>query len=106
MTEKDSRNAHLNDSKNQKIFVVDKFVCNFIESEWMQEKQSSRAFAKIHGIHESIARKIKNDSGYQIPVSTLTTICFNRGVKLSEFFTLLEKKYGDKINDDFIEKRK
>lgn len=104
MTTIGSDKEHSLESKNQKIFVVDKYVCNFIKSEWMKPGQSSRSFAKNHGVHEAVARKIKRDNGYQIPVSSLTAICFNRGVKLSKFFELLESKYGDKINDDFIER--
>lgn len=106
MAKKNDIKMQPTDNKNQKIFVVDKYVCNFISSEWMNNDQSSREFARLHGVHESVARKIKYENGYQIPVATLTAICFNHGIKVSDFFKMLESKYGDKINDDFIEKRK
>ena len=79
-------NSHLDVLKN-KVYDIEKFIVQ-------------------HGVHESVARKIKHENGYQIPVATLTAICFNHGIKLLDFFKALESKYGNKINDDFIEKRK
>jgi hypothetical protein len=66
----------------------------------MSDEVSNRSFGKSHGIHEGIVRKIKEVDGYKIPVSTLTTICFYKGIKLSAFFKLIEEKYGD-LNDNF-----
>jgi len=104
MTTEHTNNNLSDDNKSEKVFIVDKYVCNYIATEWMEEGQSSRSFAMKHGIHESIARKIRKDNGYNIPVATLTTICFYKGIKTSDFFRALEEKYGDKINDDYIEK--
>lgn len=89
-----------------RVFLVDKFICNYISSEWFAYAKSDREIARLYGIHHNLVGKIKHEDGYNIPVSTLATICFNRGVKLSEFFNLLEEKYGHKINDDYISKRK
>ncbi|MNR59755.1 hypothetical protein D3C85_1810800 [compost metagenome] len=66
----------------------------------MSDDVSNRSFGKLHGIHEGIVRKIKEVDGYKIPVSTLTTICFYRGIKMSEFFKLIEEKHGE-LNDNF-----
>jgi hypothetical protein len=83
-----------------KVFLIDRYVCNYISEEWMSDDVSNRSFGKSHGIHEGIVRKIKEVDGYKIPVSTLTTICFYKGIKMSEFFKLIEEKYGQ-LNDNF-----
>ena len=56
----------------------------------------------ITGICTHVLTKIKNDDGYRIPLSTLAIICFYKKIELSEFFKLIEKQYGSKINDDFV----
>ncbi|OAZ05240.1 hypothetical protein [Flavobacterium succinicans] len=88
------------DEKPVKVFLVDRYVCNYICEMWMSNDVSNRSFGKMHGIHEGIVRKIKEVDGYRIPVSTLSTICFYKGIKMSEFFKLIEEKYGQ-LNDDF-----
>lgn len=88
------------DKKPVKVFLIDRYVCNYICEKWMRDYKSNRSFGKSHGIHEGIARKIKEVDGYKIPVSTLTTMCFYKGIKMSDFFKLVEEKYGQ-LNDDF-----
>ncbi|SFZ89534.1 hypothetical protein SAMN05428642_101371 [Flaviramulus basaltis] len=41
-------------------------------------------------------------NGYNITLSTLTTIYFNQGIKLSQFFKFVKSKYSNKLNDSFI----
>jgi len=84
-----------NESRKTKIFLVDKHVCNFIKDEWMRDIQSFRKWGKQHGVHEAIARKINEKDGYKIPVSTLNTICFYKQIKISDFFSMVEEKYGN-----------
>ena len=105
MTNDSTHNSKYENKESVKIFLVDKYVCNYICEKWMSANVSNRSFGKSHGIHESIVRKIKEEDGYRIPVSTLTTICFYKGIKLSDFFKLIEEEYNQ-INDDFVLKTK
>ena len=92
---KNKNNKQFDETKKTKVFLVDRYVCNFIRDEWMKDLESFRKWGKQHGVHEAIARKINESDGYKIPVSTLNTICFYRQIKISDFFDLVEKKYGD-----------
>lgn len=97
-----NQNKKENSSKGKRVYLVDKYICNFIASEWISEQISDREQAKKFGIHHNLIKKIKEEDGYKIPASTLATICFYKGIKVSDFFKTLENKYGTKINDDFI----
>ena len=91
---------------SKRIFLVDKYICNFIATEWFSGDISERELARTFGIHPNLIRKIKAEDGYKIPTSTLAIICFYKGIKVSDFFKILEEKYGHKINDDIILKSK
>ena len=104
MLNKDENRKSTSDST--RVFLVDRYVCNYISTEWFDSELSDREHARQFGIHPNLIKKIKDKDGYKIPVSTLATICFNKGINLADFFNLLTKKYGDKINDDFIDKPK
>lgn len=95
MALKNSNAKQSNETKKTKVFLVDRHVCNFIRDEWMKDIESFRKWGKQHGVHEAIARKINEKEGYKIPVSTLNTICFYKQIKVSDFFVMLEKKYGN-----------
>jgi len=99
-------NTIKNTGDNKRIFLVDKYICNFIATEWFSRDISERELARTFGIHPNLIRKIKAEDGYKIPTSTLAIICFYKGVNVSDFFKILESKYGDKINDDIILKSK
>ena len=49
-----------------------------------------------------LIKKIRQEDGYKMPIATLTTMCFFREIKLSDFFKRLEDKYGVKLNDDIL----
>jgi hypothetical protein len=100
MTPNNLQSNSFKDKKPVKVFLIDRYVCNYICEKWMSDNVSNRSFGKSHGIHEGIVRKIKDVDGYKIPVSTLTTMCFYKGIKVSDFFKLIEEKYGD-LNDNF-----
>lgn len=107
MALKNEISKHSKNPQKIKVFLVDKHVCNFIKEEWMIEMGSFREWSRKHGVHESISRKIYQIEGYNIPVSTLKIICFYRQISLSDFFTLVENRYGDAKEDFFyIEKKK
>lgn len=92
--------------ESAKIFLLDKFICNYINSEWLSDKKSNLSQSQEYGVHPHVLKKIKDNDGYRIPMSTLAIICFYRKIALSDFFKLIEEKYGSKINDDFVSKTK
>ncbi|TNJ46085.1 hypothetical protein KFZ70_09105 [Tamlana fucoidanivorans] len=87
---------------NQKIYLTSKYVCKYISEEWLIDGKSTREYGKIYGVHKNTIEKIMEKDGYNLPLYTLSIICFNKGVKLSDFFKLVENKYGGKLNDSFI----
>lgn len=89
-----------------RVFLLDKLICNFINEEWILKNKSNLSQSQELGIHPHVLRKIRENDGYRIPMSTLAIICFYKKIKLSDFFISIEKKYGTKINDDFISKTK
>ena len=94
--------SNSNKSNEAKIFLLDRFVCNYIKKEWISDEKSNLSQSQELGIHPHVLTKIKNDDGYRIPLSTLAIICFYKKIELSEFFKLIENQYGSKINDDFV----
>jgi DNA-binding Xre family transcriptional regulator len=94
--------SNSNKSNEAKIFLLDRFVCNYIKKEWISDTKSNLSQSQELGIHPHVLTKIKNDDGYRIPLSTLAIICFYKKIELSDFFKLIEKQYGSKINDDFV----
>lgn len=91
------KNIHLG-----KVYLSNKYVCKYISEEWLTSKDiSTRKYGKMYGVNYHIIEKIQQEDGYNMPLSTLSTICFNRGIKLSDFFKLVEKRYGKYLNDSF-----
>lgn len=70
---------------------INKRICNYIASNWINESKSNRNFALDHNIDEKTVRKILQEEGYRIPVKTLQKICDSREIKLSDFFRLIEQ---------------
>ncbi|MDQ1164659.1 hypothetical protein [Flavobacterium sp. SORGH_AS_0622] len=107
MSEKSSINSNSTTKEElAKVFLLDKLVCNFINDEWILEDKSNLSQSQELGIHPHVLRKIRENDGYRIPMSTLAIMCFYKKIKLSEFFTSIESKYAGRINDDFIKKTK
>lgn len=92
--------------ESTRVFLLDKLICNYINAEWIDEKKSNLSQSKEYGIHPHVLTKIRENDGYRIPMSTLAIICFYRKIAISDFFKLIEEKYGTKINDDFVRKTK
>jgi hypothetical protein len=96
------------DSPNKnaaRVFLVDKYICNYIATTWLSDGLSGREQARRLGVHPNLILKIKDVDGYKLPVSTLATMCFYKGISLEEFFRVINEKYGEKINDDFVAKK-
>jgi hypothetical protein len=95
MARNNKDNKQKDKPRKVKVFLVDQHVCNFIKEEWMKDIKSFRDWGKQHGVHEAVSRKINQQEGYNIPVSTLKIICFYKQITMQNFFNLVEKKYGD-----------
>lgn len=89
---------------SKKIYLTNKYVCKYISEEWLIDGKSMREYGRLYGVNYHIIEKIMEEDGYNIPLYTLSIICFNKGISLSEFFKLVENKYGNKLNDSFIYK--
>lgn len=105
MSQKSSANTDPSKKEETaKVFLLDKLVCNFINEEWISKDKSNLSQSHELGIHPHVLTKIRKNDGYRIPMSTLAIMCFYKKIRLSDFFILIENKYGSKINDDFINK--
>lgn len=89
--------------KPKRVYLADKYVCNYISEELFNSEVSKRELGRLHGIHQHVVGKIIQENGYKIPFSTISTICFNRGLKLSNFLRAVEKKYGQKLDDSYFD---
>ena len=103
---KSDENKDNRQDESAKVFLLDKFVCNYIATEWLSDGVSNLSHSKKYGVHRHILTKIKKEDGYRIPLSSLAIMCFYKKIALSDFFKMIENKYGSKINDDFVDKTK
>ena len=91
------------EKQNDVVFLFDKNICNYIRDEWFPAKESHLSLSNKFGVHRDIIRKIRTEDGYRLPMSSLAIIVFNKSMQLSDFFRLIEKKYGN-LKDVFVEK--
>jgi hypothetical protein len=107
MEKKPSKSTVILSSK--KVFNIDKLVCNFIRDEYIDDN-TNRLVGDTMGKSEHIVRKVKDEYGYNIPLSTLNAFCVSQKITLSDFFKMLEEKNGSVIEDSFkiiqVEKKK
>ena len=97
---------HTKATKSKKVFQTDKYVCKFLKENWFcEEGISARSYGKQYGVNYHVIEKIQKEDGYNLPLSTLSTICFNKGIKLSDFFKQVEKRYGKFLNDTYFIKK-
>ncbi|MEP1489172.1 MAG: hypothetical protein ABJK28_12155 [Algibacter sp.] len=93
-----------NNNRGKRIYHTSKYVCKYLSEQWLTDGKSTREYGRLYGVHYHTIEKIMEKDGYNIPLFTLSIICFNKGVKLSDFFEMVEDKYGAKLNDTFIMK--
>lgn len=84
--------------------LVNKHLCNFIAEKFFSpfsnnlgEEISQNEYSKECGISSSTLSKIKELDGYNIPLTTLYSICRFENYTLEEFFSEFENKYGTNI---------
>lgn len=69
---------------------LERKICNYIKNEWIDDSIPKTQFALNHNIDEKTVRRICYDNKYKISLYTVNKICEARGIKLSEFFSLLD----------------
>ena len=82
-------------------YLLNKYICEFIRNEWFDPDLSNNDLAKFFDVHFSIIAKIKSGENYNMPIYTLSKICYYKEMKMSDFFILLERQYGSKLYEDF-----
>lgn len=89
-------------NKEVVVFLLDQFVCDYIRNEWLDINKKVLPQAEELGVHRHIIKKILENKPYRVPMSTLAIICFYKKISLSDFFKIIEMKYGTRIDDDFV----
>lgn len=91
---------------NKKNALVNKHLCNFIESKFLREYRdqaghiiSQNKYAQSCGVTSSTLSKLKLSQGYDIPMSTLYNILRYEGYSLEKFFAEFESAKGINIPD-------
>ncbi|WPO84028.1 hypothetical protein SD427_06775 [Chryseobacterium sp. JJR-5R] len=91
---------------NNKNALVNKHLCNFIESKFLREYHdhegkiiSQNKYAKLCGVTSSTISKLKLSQGYDIPMSTIYNILRHEGYSLEKFFREFESVKGINIPD-------
>ncbi|MCL1670922.1 helix-turn-helix domain-containing protein [Elizabethkingia ursingii] len=91
---------------NKKNTLVNKHLCNFIESKFLREYHDQEGkeitqnqYAKLCGITSSTISKLKLNDGYNIPMSTIYNILRHERYSLERFFKEFEKVKGINIPD-------
>lgn len=93
-----------NKKGEKRVYNIDKFVCKVIRDYCFKgyDFEKPKAIADKFGIHyHTVEKIIHRTDGYHIPVYTLNTICFYKGIKLSQFFEEVERIYESKLDDTF-----
>jgi DNA-binding Xre family transcriptional regulator len=84
--------------------LVNKYLCNFITEKYFSpfydkdgNEISQNEYSKGCGITSSTLSKIKELDGYNIPLTTVYSICRFENCSLQDFFSEFEKEYGTNI---------
>ncbi|RXM65831.1 hypothetical protein BOQ60_08765 [Chryseobacterium sp. CH1] len=99
-------NMQNKDVLNRKNALVNKHLCNFIESKFLREYYdqegnivSQNKYAKLCGITSSTISKLKLSEGYDVPMSTIYNILRHERYSLENFFKEFENSKGINIPD-------
>ena len=92
------------DELNKINALVNKYLCNFIAKKFFSpfynqdgQEISQNEYSKGCGITSSTLSKIKELDGYNIPLTTVYSICRFENCSLQDFFSEFEKEYGTNI---------
>lgn len=92
--------------------LINKYICNYISQRWIVNRidengkeVTKRQYAKECNLATSTITKLQRPEGYNIPFSTISSICNKENTVLSSFFSDFEKKYGILIIDQYLDKK-
>jgi|TARA_R100000789_G_scaffold31328_1_gene34814 DNA-binding Xre family transcriptional regulator len=84
--------------------LVNKLVCRFITENFLSPPRdqygkeiSQNEYSEIIDVSSSVLSKMKNEKGYNIPLSTINRICEKEKISLSDFFQRFEKRFPEAI---------
>ncbi|RYC50382.1 hypothetical protein [Flagellimonas olearia] len=84
--------------------LVNKYICNFIAKKFFSpyydengKVTSQNEYSEKCGIASSTLTKMKSPDGYNIPMTTVYSICRFEKYPLEDFFGEFEKEYGTNI---------
>lgn len=90
------------DKHNKANSLMNKKLCNFIADKFLRafydkdgSKISQNKYASQCGLSSSTISKIKSNSGYDMPISTIYNICRREEYSLKKLFTEFEDLYGE-----------
>ncbi|MEC7769814.1 MAG: hypothetical protein VX798_01435 [Bacteroidota bacterium] len=99
-----SRNKSNKDELKEINALVNKYLCNFIAKKFFSpftdingNEISQNLYSESCGIASSTLSKIKDSDGYNIPMTTIYSICRYENHSLEHFFSEFEKEYGTNI---------
>ena len=76
---------------NRSKISINLKVSKAVEKQWIRYYPSNRSFATAHDIDEKTVRRILSDESYSMTIETLEKICSAEGMKLSDFFKLINR---------------
>lgn len=89
---------------NKANALVNKYLCAFIFEKFLIKPKnqqgievSQNQYAKLCGLSSSTITKLKESSGYDLPMSTIYNICRHEKYSLQQFYKEFEIKYGVNI---------
>lgn len=84
--------------------LINKLICRFITEKFLSPTRdengreiSQNEYSEIIDISSSVLTKMKNEVGYNIPLSTINSICEKEQLSLSEFFRQFEQRFPEAI---------
>jgi len=84
--------------------LVNKYLCNYITKKFFTpfcshdgQEISQNEYSNGCGVTSSTLSKIKGLDGYNIPLTTIYSICRFENYSLEEFFSEFEREYGTNI---------
>lgn len=84
--------------------LVNKYLCNFIVKKFFSPyrdedgiETSQNVYSENCGVASSTLTKLKSPDGYNIPMTTVYSICRFEKCSLEDFFSEFEKEYGTNI---------
>lgn len=91
---------------NKANALVNKYLCNFISDKFLRVFRnqegieiSQNQYSKSCGLSSSTITKLKEDKGYDLPMSTIYNICRHEQYPLKTLFKEFEEKYGVNIQE-------